>query len=45
MSCRGPGQLAGVLLPAMRALGASEGLIEGLGVKPLAGRAPPLPTP
>jgi hypothetical protein len=40
-SCRGPGQLAAVLLPAIRALGASEGLIEGL--KLLAARAPPLP--
>jgi len=42
-SCRGPGQLAAVLLPAMRDLGASEGLIEGL--KLLASGAPRLPTP
>ena len=42
-SCRGPGQLATVLVPALRALGASEGLIEGL--KLLAAGAPPLPTP
>ncbi len=41
-SCRGPGQLAAVLVPAMRELGASEGLIEGL--KMLAAGAPQLPT-
>jgi len=42
-SCRGPSQLAAILVPAMRALGASEGLIDGL--KLLAAGAPQLPTP
>jgi hypothetical protein len=42
-SCRGPGQLASVLLPAMRDLGGQEGLLEGL--KLLAAGAPQLPTP
>jgi hypothetical protein len=42
-SCRGPGQLAAVLLPAFRALNANESLIEGL--KLLAAGAPQLPTP
>jgi hypothetical protein len=40
-SCRGPGQLAAVLLPAFRALGANESLIEGLRI--LAAGAPTLP--
>ncbi len=43
VSCRGPGQLAAVLLPAMRALGASEGLLDGL--KLLQAGAPQLPNP
>ena len=42
-SCRGPGQLATVLLPAMRDLGAQQSLLEGL--KLLAAGAPQLPTP
>ena len=42
-SCRAPGQLAAVLLPAMRDLGAQEGLVEGLRL--LAAGAPQLPTP
>ena len=40
-SCRDPGQVAAVLLPAMRALGANESLIEGLRL--LAAGAPHLP--
>jgi len=42
-SCRGPGQLAAVLLPAMRELGAHSALIEALQL--LASGAPTLPTP
>jgi hypothetical protein len=42
-SCRGPGQLATVLIAPLRALGASEGLLDGL--KLLAAGAPQLPTP
>ncbi len=42
-SCRGPGQLAAVLLQPMRELGGQQGLIELL--KLLAAGAPTLPTP
>jgi len=42
-SCRGPSQVAAILVPAMRALGAHEGLLEQL--KLLAGGAPAIPLP
>ncbi len=42
-SGRGPSQLSTVLVPALRALGASEGLLENL--KLMASGAPDLPTP
>ena len=41
-SCRGPSQLAAVLLPIMRELGGQQGLLDGL--KLLAAGAPQLPT-
>jgi len=40
-SCRGPGQLAAILLQPMRELGGQEGFLESL--KVLAAGAPPLP--